>query len=88
MNRKPGTGHFPDAPSDGPSGITLQGKKVSDEPSEAEALDMPQAYADARAMRRNSVSIALNCTEHMRISSMNRFDELRDYDATALQTYY
>lgn len=47
MSRKPGTGHFPDAPSDGPSGITLLGKKVSDEPSEAEVLDMAQAYADA-----------------------------------------
>jgi 2,4-dienoyl-CoA reductase-like NADH-dependent reductase (Old Yellow Enzyme family) len=47
MSRKPGTGHFPDAPSDGPSGITLQGKQVSEEPSEAEVLDMAQAYADA-----------------------------------------
>ena len=47
MSRKPGTGHFPDAPSDGPSGITLQGKKVADEPSETEVLDMAQAYADA-----------------------------------------
>jgi 2,4-dienoyl-CoA reductase-like NADH-dependent reductase (Old Yellow Enzyme family) len=47
MSRKPGTGHFPDAPSDGPSGITLQGEKVADEPSEAEVLDMAQAYADA-----------------------------------------
>lgn len=47
MSRKPGTGHFPDAPSDGPSGITLTGKKVAEEPSEAEVLDMAQAYADA-----------------------------------------
>jgi 2,4-dienoyl-CoA reductase-like NADH-dependent reductase (Old Yellow Enzyme family) len=47
MSRKPGTGHFPDAPSDGPSGITLTGKKVGEEPSEAEVLDMAQAYADA-----------------------------------------
>ncbi|MET0343395.1 MAG: NADH:flavin oxidoreductase [Polyangiales bacterium] len=49
MARKPGTGHFPDAPSDGPSGITLTGKKIGDEPSEAEVLDMAQAYADAAA---------------------------------------
>ena len=49
MSRKPGTGHFPDAPSDGPSGITLTGKKISEEPSEAEVLDMAQAYADAAA---------------------------------------
>jgi 2,4-dienoyl-CoA reductase-like NADH-dependent reductase (Old Yellow Enzyme family) len=47
MSRKPGTGHFPEAPSDGPSGVTLQGKKVADEPSESEVLDMAQAYADA-----------------------------------------
>jgi 2,4-dienoyl-CoA reductase-like NADH-dependent reductase (Old Yellow Enzyme family) len=47
MSRKPGTGHFPEAPSDGPSGVTLQGKKVAEEPSEAEVLDMAQAYADA-----------------------------------------
>jgi 2,4-dienoyl-CoA reductase-like NADH-dependent reductase (Old Yellow Enzyme family) len=47
MARKPGTGHFPEAPSDGPSGITLMGKKVDEEPSEAEVLDMAQAYADA-----------------------------------------
>jgi 2,4-dienoyl-CoA reductase-like NADH-dependent reductase (Old Yellow Enzyme family) len=47
MSRKPGTGHFPDAPSDGPSGVTLMGKKIAEEPSEAEVLDMAQAYADA-----------------------------------------
>jgi 2,4-dienoyl-CoA reductase-like NADH-dependent reductase (Old Yellow Enzyme family) len=49
MSRKPGTGHFPDAPSDGPSGITLTGKKVADEPSETEVLAYAQAYADAAA---------------------------------------
>ncbi len=47
MARKPGTGHFPEAPSDGPSGITLLGKKVGEAPSEAEVLDMAQAFADA-----------------------------------------
>lgn len=47
MSRKPGTGHFPDEPSDGPSGVTLMGKKISEEPTEAEVLDMAQAYADA-----------------------------------------
>ncbi len=49
MARKPGTGHFPDAPSDGPSGITLTGKKVAEEPSEAEVLAYAQAYAAAAA---------------------------------------
>jgi 2,4-dienoyl-CoA reductase-like NADH-dependent reductase (Old Yellow Enzyme family) len=47
MRREPGTGHFPAAPSDGPSGINLLGAKVAAEPSEREVLDMAQAYADA-----------------------------------------
>ncbi|MEZ5936813.1 MAG: NADH:flavin oxidoreductase [Hyphomonadaceae bacterium] len=49
MSRKPGTGHFPDAPSDGPSGVTLSGKKIGEEPSEEEVLAYAQAYADAAA---------------------------------------
>jgi 2,4-dienoyl-CoA reductase-like NADH-dependent reductase (Old Yellow Enzyme family) len=60
MSRKPATGHFPDAPSDGPSGITLQGKKVSEEPSEAEVLDMAQAYADAA---RDAKALGFDCIE-------------------------
>ncbi|MBI1360806.1 MAG: 12-oxophytodienoate reductase [Alphaproteobacteria bacterium] len=60
MSRKPGTGHFPDAPSDGPSGITLQGKKVSEEPGEAEVLDMAQAYADAAA---DAKRLGFDCVE-------------------------
>jgi 2,4-dienoyl-CoA reductase-like NADH-dependent reductase (Old Yellow Enzyme family) len=60
MSRKPGTGHFPDAPSDGPSGITLQGKKVADEPSEAEVLDMAQAYADAAS---DAKRLGFDCIE-------------------------
>jgi 2,4-dienoyl-CoA reductase-like NADH-dependent reductase (Old Yellow Enzyme family) len=60
MSRKPGTGHFPDAPSDSPSGITLQGKKVSDEPSEADVLDMAQAYADAA---RDAKQLGFDCIE-------------------------
>jgi 2,4-dienoyl-CoA reductase-like NADH-dependent reductase (Old Yellow Enzyme family) len=60
MSRKPGTGHFPDAPSDGPSGITLLGKKVSDEPSEEEVLDMAQAYADAA---RDAKAMGYDCIE-------------------------
>ncbi len=60
MSRKPGTGHFPDAPSDGPSGITLQGKKVDNEPSEAEVLDMAQAYADAA---RDAKQLGFDCIE-------------------------
>lgn len=60
MSRKPGTGLFPDAPSDGPSGITLTGKKVSEEPSEAEVLDMAQAYADAA---RDAKELGFDCIE-------------------------
>ncbi len=60
MSRKPGTGHFPDAPSDGPSGITLMGKKVHEEPSEAEVLDMAQAYADAA---RDAKQLGFDCIE-------------------------
>jgi 2,4-dienoyl-CoA reductase-like NADH-dependent reductase (Old Yellow Enzyme family) len=60
MSRKPGTGHFPDAPSDGPSGITLQGKKVADEPSEEEVLDMAQAYADAAG---DAKRLGFDCVE-------------------------
>jgi 2,4-dienoyl-CoA reductase-like NADH-dependent reductase (Old Yellow Enzyme family) len=60
MSRKPGTGHFPDAPCDGPSGITLMGKKVADEPSEAEVLDMAQAYADAAG---DAKRLGFDCVE-------------------------
>jgi 2,4-dienoyl-CoA reductase-like NADH-dependent reductase (Old Yellow Enzyme family) len=60
MSRKPGTGHFPDAPSDGPSGIDLRGEKVADEPSEAEVLDMAQAYADAAGDARR---LGFDCVE-------------------------
>jgi 2,4-dienoyl-CoA reductase-like NADH-dependent reductase (Old Yellow Enzyme family) len=60
MSRKPGTGHFPDAPSDGPSGLTLTGNKVTDEPSEAEVLDMAQAYADAA---RDAKRLGFDCIE-------------------------
>jgi 2,4-dienoyl-CoA reductase-like NADH-dependent reductase (Old Yellow Enzyme family) len=60
MSRKPGTGHFPDAPSDGPSGVTLTGKKIGEEPSEAEVLDMAQAYADAAA---DAKRLGFDCIE-------------------------
>lgn len=60
MSRKPGTGHFPEAPSDGPSGITLMGKKVDVEPSEADVLDMAQAYADAA---RDAQRLGFDCVE-------------------------
>jgi 2,4-dienoyl-CoA reductase-like NADH-dependent reductase (Old Yellow Enzyme family) len=60
MSRKPGTGHFPDAPSDGPSGVTLHGKKISEEPSEADVLDMAQAYADAAA---DAKRLGFDCIE-------------------------
>jgi 2,4-dienoyl-CoA reductase-like NADH-dependent reductase (Old Yellow Enzyme family) len=47
MMRKPGSGPDPEAPSDGPSGITHSGKQVQDPPTSAEVDDMVMAYADA-----------------------------------------
>ncbi len=47
MLRKPGTGPDPDAPSDGPSGLTHRGKAVQDAPSEEDVWDMVTAFADA-----------------------------------------
>jgi 2,4-dienoyl-CoA reductase-like NADH-dependent reductase (Old Yellow Enzyme family) len=60
MSRKPGTGHYPDAPSDSPSGITLQGKQVSEPPTEEDVLDMAQAYADAAA---DAKRLGFDCVE-------------------------
>ncbi len=47
MVRKPGTGHFPDAQSDSPSGITHMGKAVMEAPSTTEVEDMVASYARA-----------------------------------------
>ena len=47
MMRKPGTGPNPDAPTDGPSGLTHPGKQVMAAPTTAEVDDMVMAYADA-----------------------------------------
>jgi 2,4-dienoyl-CoA reductase-like NADH-dependent reductase (Old Yellow Enzyme family) len=60
MRREPGTGHFPDAASDGPSGLDLHGGKVAEEPTEAEVLDMAQAYADAAA---DAKRLGFDCIE-------------------------
>ncbi|HTE42971.1 MAG TPA: hypothetical protein VK629_19260, partial [Steroidobacteraceae bacterium] len=60
MSRKPGTGHYPDAPCDGPSGITLQGKLVQEAPTEDEVLDMAQAFADAA---RDAKNLGFDCIE-------------------------
>lgn len=60
MARKPNSGLFPDAPSDSPSGITLKGKKVGEEPSETEVLDMAQAYADSA---RDAKRLGFDCIE-------------------------
>ena len=45
MARKPGTGPNPDAPCDGPSGVTHTGKAVQDPPTEAEIDDMVNSFA-------------------------------------------
>lgn len=49
MMRKAGTGHWPDAPTDSPSGVTHKGKQIFDPPSEEDVADMVAAYADAAA---------------------------------------
>jgi len=49
MVRKPGTGHNPDAISDGPAGITHTGKQVLPLPSESEVADMVASYARSAA---------------------------------------
>ena len=45
MVRKAGTGHYPDAQSDSPSGITHTGKSVLPAPSDEEVADMVNSYA-------------------------------------------
>lgn len=60
MMRKPGTGPYPDAPSDGPSGLTHKGKKVQPEPTQAEVDDMVMAYADAAG---EAVKLGFDCVE-------------------------
>jgi 2,4-dienoyl-CoA reductase-like NADH-dependent reductase (Old Yellow Enzyme family) len=60
MVRKAGTGHFPDAPSDSPSGLSLKGKQVAEAPSESEVLDMAQAYADGA---RDAKLLGFDCIE-------------------------
>jgi 2,4-dienoyl-CoA reductase-like NADH-dependent reductase (Old Yellow Enzyme family) len=60
MSRRPGAGHFPDAISEGPSGLSLKGKKVYEEPSESEVLAMAQAYADAA---RDAKALGFDCIE-------------------------
>jgi len=49
MMRKPGTGPYPDAATDSPSGVTHSGKQVLDVPTSADVDDMVLAYADAAA---------------------------------------
>ena len=43
--RKPGTGHFPDEPSESPSGVTHTGSQVADAPTEAEVVEMVESFA-------------------------------------------
>ena len=45
MVRKAGTGHYPEAQSDSPSGITHTGKSILPAPSDEEVADMVNSYA-------------------------------------------
>ncbi len=47
--RKSGTGLFPDAPTDSPSGVTPKGQQIFEAPSTAEVEDMLNAYVEAAA---------------------------------------
>lgn len=47
MVRKPGTGPHPDAPSDGPSGLSGSGKQVAEPMSDADIADTIAAFAKA-----------------------------------------
>ncbi|WP_233353920.1 NADH:flavin oxidoreductase [Algimonas arctica] len=49
MMRKPGTGHYPDAPSDSPSGVTHTGTAVMPAPSDEDVADMVNSYARSAA---------------------------------------
>jgi 2,4-dienoyl-CoA reductase-like NADH-dependent reductase (Old Yellow Enzyme family) len=49
MMRKPGTGHYPDAVSDSPSGLSHTGSQVTPAPSEEDVADMIAAFADGAA---------------------------------------
>ncbi len=60
MMRKPGTGPYPDAPTDSPSGLTHSGKQVFDPPTAAEVEDMVMAYADAAGEARR---LGFDCVE-------------------------
>jgi len=52
MVRKPGTGPHPDAPSDGPSGLSGSGKQVAEPMSDADIADTIAAFADAAEQAR------------------------------------
>jgi 2,4-dienoyl-CoA reductase-like NADH-dependent reductase (Old Yellow Enzyme family) len=47
MVRKPGTGPYPEGPSDGPSGLSGSGKQVAEPMSEADIASTISAFADA-----------------------------------------
>ncbi|NNE58171.1 MAG: NADH:flavin oxidoreductase [Hellea sp.] len=53
MARKPGTGPHPEAPSDGPSGITHTGKQVLPEPTDSDVADMIASFARAGKNAKN-----------------------------------
>lgn len=60
MMRKPGSGAYPDAPTDGPSGMTHSGKQVMDAPTSAEVDDMVMAYANAAG---EAAKLGFDCVE-------------------------
>ncbi|MGB6229053.1 MAG: NADH:flavin oxidoreductase [Litorimonas sp.] len=51
--RKPGSGHYPDAPSESPSGVTHTGSKVAEAPTEAEVTEMVESFARSAGYARD-----------------------------------
>lgn len=58
--RKPGTGPFPEAKSDSPSGVLHNGKKIDETPTTAEVEDMINAYVEGIV---NAKELGFDCAE-------------------------
>lgn len=54
MVRKPGTGPYPDGPSDGPSGLSASGKQVGQPMTDADIADTIGAFAEAAAQAKET----------------------------------
>lgn len=67
MMRREGTGPYPEAPSDSPSGVTHKGKQIYTSPSEEEVADMVAAYVKSAQHAKNLALMASNFMARMAI---------------------